>query len=109
MAATQGLEIVGMVPPTTVDRVEPKKKVPVVRPPSAAVWPAGPGLLSQQMREQRLPLTIKATEKKGADLHLTKYTSSADVSIAASKLYASAIQKAQESVKQQDKHSTTFI
>jgi hypothetical protein len=70
------------------------------------------------MREQRLPLTIKQNEsskQKAAKLQLgqTKYTSSADVSLAASKLYASAIQKAQESIKVQDQnlrslHSAAF-
>jgi hypothetical protein len=71
------------------------------------------------MREQRLPLTIKqneSTKQKAVKLQLghTKYTSATDVSLAASKLYASAIQKAQQSIQIQDQnlrslHSATFI
>jgi hypothetical protein len=71
------------------------------------------------MREQRLPLTIKqneSTKQKAIKLQPghTKYTSATDVSLAASKLYASAIQKAQQSIKTQDQNlrslnQATFI
>ena len=119
VALGQGLEIVGKMPPTLQVKAEPKKSWAATRPPSATLWPAGPSLLSHQMREQRLPLTIKqheSTKQQAAKLQLgqTKYTSAADVSLAASKLYASAIQKAQQSIKVQDQnlrslHTATFI
>ena len=113
------LEVVGRTPPTQgwakgttipekLKAVPNRERFASVRPPSASVKSTGPNLLTQQIRQKQQPLTLKVKDKqKAANLHKVG-TASTDVSIAASKIYASAIQKAQDVVKAQES-SSSFV